>query len=149
MKPNKMKEVSIRMNQICMETMKELSSDFVALATYNNEGKDIRWKFAAGNRNEKYKQITVRYGKGIAGQVMRSGSPMVIQSFPEDINGKATDYPIMLAEQLVSCIAVPVQFNDKIWGVLLAGHRIEKGFTEEDRNKLMEAAKKVSYTISK
>ena len=73
-------------------------------------GPDVRWHYASGNLNDKYKRITVRFGKGIAGKIISSGSPMMMSDFPNDIYGKVTDHPIMLAEKLISCYAVPLFF---------------------------------------
>ena len=71
----------------------------------------FRWHYASGNLNDKYKRITVRFGKGIAGKIISSGSPMMMNDFPNGIYGKVTDHPIMLAEKLVSSYAVPLFFN--------------------------------------
>ncbi len=98
----------------------EMPCDFVGVATCNSPDRQSKWTFVVGNRNDKYKRITVRYGRGIAGNVIKTGVPFVIQSLDQvDV----TDFPIMLAEKLASCIAVPIFKNEKVWGVLLAGHR--------------------------
>ena len=73
-------------------------------------GPDVRWHYAVGNLNDKYKRITVRFGKGIAGKIISSGSPMEMVDFPNDIIGKVTDHPIMLAEKLVSYLCGPIIF---------------------------------------
>jgi nitrogen regulatory protein A len=125
----------------CLEVLEELGADFVGLAIQNEVGPDVRWHCAAGNITDKYKRITVRYGKGIAGRVISSGSPMMITSFPENILGKTTDYPIMLAEKLVSSFAVPLFFNGIPKGVLLVGHR--KGvhtFSEKEKQHIKNSA---------
>ncbi|KKI90041.1 hypothetical protein WQ54_23265 [Bacillus sp. SA1-12] len=101
------------------------------MAISSKNAKEIRWKYSSGNSNDKYKRISVRYGKGVAGTVIRTGSPMTISSFPHEIPGKPTDYPILLAEQLISCIAVPICFNQTIWGVLLGGNRSIGQFSPE------------------
>ena len=48
--------------------MEKVGCEFVALALQNEVGPDVRWHYAAGNLNDKYKRITVRFGKGIAGK---------------------------------------------------------------------------------
>ena len=52
---------------ICQKLLVELPCDFVGVAIQNQRGPDVRWHYAVGNGNDKYKRITVRYGKGIAG----------------------------------------------------------------------------------
>jgi nitrogen regulatory protein A len=129
---------------ICESLMETIRCEFVGLAVYNQQGKELRWKYAIGNRNDKYKRIHVRYGKGIVGQVFRSGSMMIIPSFPDQIVGKATDYPIMLAEQLVSSIAVPVFFHKSPWGVLLSGNRTGRKIYND---KVIEEMQKATHRI--
>src|SRR3954447_8176580 len=107
--------------EVCDRLMAEIGCDFVALALQNEVGPDVRWHYAAGNLNDKYKRITVRFGKGIAGKIISTGSPMMVTDFPNDIFGKVTDYPIALAEKIVSSYAVPLFFNHVPKGVLLVG----------------------------
>jgi len=126
--------------ELCNNLMADVNSEFVALAIQNESGPDVRWHYATGNLNDKYKRITVRYGKGIAGKVISSGSPMMMFNFPHDILGKVTDYPIALAEKLVSCYAVPLFFNAVPKGVLLVGKRVKYSFTEEEQEKVKESA---------
>jgi len=126
--------------ELCNNLMADVNSEFVALAIQNESGPDVRWHYATGNLNDKYKRITVRYGKGIAGKVISSGSPMMMFNFPHDILGKVTDYPIALAEKLVSSYAVPLFFNAVPKGVLLVGKRVKYSFTEEEQEKVKESA---------
>lgn len=122
-----------RFVQACNRLIQEINCDFVGLAIQNQKGPDIRWHYAAGNENEKYKRITVRYGKGIAGKVILTGSPMSINNFPENISGKATEYPIMLAEKLVTSYGVPILCKGSPKGVLLVGRRNASPFQETDQ----------------
>jgi nitrogen regulatory protein A len=126
--------------EVCDQLLKELACDFVALALQNKLGPDVRWHYATGNLNDKYQRITVRFGKGIAGKIISSGSPLCMNDFPKNIYGKVTDYPIMLAEKLVSCYAAPLFFNGSPKGVLLAGKRSTYTFTENEQEILKESA---------
>ncbi|MFP7299166.1 GAF domain-containing protein [Neobacillus niacini] len=127
-------------NDICKVLKQRLHCDFVALALQNEVGPDVRWHYATGNLNEKYKRITVRFGKGIAGKIISSGSPMMVIDFPNDIYGKVTDHPIMLAEKLVSCYAVPLFFNSSPKGVLLVGNRVLYTYSEDDQELVQDTA---------
>jgi nitrogen regulatory protein A len=126
--------------KICNSLKEDIGCDFVALAFQNEVGPDVRWHYATGNLNEKYRRITVRFGKGIAGKIISSGSPMMLCHFPNDIYGKITDHPIMLAEKLVSCYAVPLFFNFVPKGVLLIGKRVSYTYSENDQEKVKESA---------
>jgi nitrogen regulatory protein A len=126
--------------EICENLRQTISCDFVGLALQNKIGPDIRWHFASGNLNDKYERITVRYGKGIAGKVLSIGSPVHVENFPENIMGKATDYPIMLAEKLKTSYAVPLFFNGIPKGVLLAGNRTSHSFASNWDEEIRETA---------
>lgn len=126
--------------EVCNHIRNTIGADFVGLALQNEQGPDVRWHFATGNINEKYKRITVRFGKGIAGKVISSGNEMMIAEFPHHILGKVTDYPITLAEKLVSMFAVPLFFNFVPKGVLLVGNRTKKIFSELEQEQVKAAA---------
>jgi len=139
-----MMNVAEQINIFCYRLAQEIPCDFVGVAIFQEALKELQWKYAVGNRNTKYEFITVRYGKGIAGSVMRTGRPMSIANFPFDIIGKPTDYPIMLAEKLVSAMATPIKSQEIAWGVLLVGNRNRTTFTSEQLLLLQNWANKVS-----
>jgi nitrogen regulatory protein A len=126
--------------EVCNQLKKATGCAFVALALQNEVGPDVRWHYAVGNINDKYKRITVRFGKGIAGKIISTGSPMEMVDFPNDIIGKVTDHPIMLAEKLVSTYAVPLFFNTAPKGVLLVGNREKHIFTEQIQEHVKQSA---------
>ncbi|MCM3765034.1 GAF domain-containing protein [Neobacillus niacini] len=126
--------------QVCEQLKEQISCEFVGLAMQNEGSPDVRWHYASGNLNDKYKRITVRFGKGIAGKIISSGSPMMLEEFPANIAGKVTDYPIMLAEKLVSTYAVPLFFNSVPKGVLLVGKREKYIFSEQEQEMVQDSA---------
>jgi nitrogen regulatory protein A len=132
---------------VCDQLRRDVGSDFVALALQNEVGPDVRWHYASGNVNDKYKRITVRFGKGIAGKIISSGSPMMMSDFPNDIYGKVTDHPIMLAEKLVSCYAVPLFFNGSPKGVILIGKRVSYSFPEHEQEMVKESAETLEQLL--
>ncbi len=132
----------------CEQLLAELDCDFVGLAIQNTNGPDVRWHYAAGNSNDKYMRITVRYGKGIAGKVISTGRPITVEDFPNNISGKALEYPIMLAENLLSAFAVPIQINGIPKGVLLVGNRTNKTFSESEHRMVLLAAKGLEANLN-
>ncbi|MEY2191745.1 GAF domain-containing protein [Neobacillus sp. BF23-41] len=133
--------------KVCDSLMAVVGCEFVALALQNEVGPDVRWHYASANLNDKYKRITVRFGKGIAGKIISSGSPMMITDFPNGVIGKVTDYPIMLAEKLVSSYAVPLFFNAVPKGVLLIGNRRTTTFNEQDQQYVRESAQALEQIL--
>ncbi|MCM2533943.1 GAF domain-containing protein [Neobacillus pocheonensis] len=136
-------------SEMCNHLLEEIGFEFVGVAIQNEVGPDVRWHYASGNLNDKYKRITVRFGKGIAGKVISSGSAMVITDFPNDIIGKVTDYPIMLAERLVTSYAVPLFFHSVPKGVMLVGKREKYSFTENEQEKIMVSAQSLEQILKK
>lgn len=131
----------------CNQLLQEAPCEFAGLAIQNDHGPDVRWHYAAGNRNEKYKRITVRYGKGIAGRVISTGRPMMVEDFPNNIIGKILEYPIMLAENLVSAYAVPISINRVQKGVLLIGRRIPYHFSEDEKEIVNQTAAELEHML--
>lgn len=130
--------------EICTELFESIQCDFVGFALQNDEKQVVEWKVAVGNQNELYKQISVHDGKGIAGHVVSKGDYLDIEQFPEDIRGSVSDYPIMLAENLLSAFAVPVSYDDIPQAVLLVGKRKRKSITTEEKHVIIQTAKLLS-----
>lgn len=139
---------SVQIDQACEKVLTELECDFVGLALQNTDGPDVKWHYAAGNSNEKYKRITVRYGKGIAGKVISTGRPMYVDNFPENIAGKALEYPIMLAEGLKHAYAVPIHFKGIPKGVLLIGNRSGLPINENRQSTARDAARTLEKKLN-
>lgn len=119
------------------------ATDFAALAWADEKEQTIRWKYASGSRNERYKRITLRLGKGIAGKVMRSGRAMVLESFSPKSGDDPREYPILLAENLKAVIGVPVTIDERVMGVLLVGCRQPRAFEDEMVELVMNVAEQI------
>ncbi len=119
------------------------ATDFAALAWTDSTEQTIRWKYASGNRNDKYKRIVLRLGKGIAGKVLCSGRPIVLDSFTPQSGDDPREYPILLAEDLKSAVGVPVIINGRVMGVLLVGCRNPRVFNTEIIDLMISTATQV------
>ncbi|NHM31546.1 GAF domain-containing protein [Neobacillus terrae] len=138
----------LAIDDVCKSLMKEISCDFIGLALQDKNGLNIKWHYAIGNLNEKYRLITVRFGKGIAGKVISSGTPLMIDDFPNNVLGKPIEQPIMLAENLVSSYAVPLFFKGVPKGVLLIGNRETHSYTEDFQTSVKESAGNLEKILS-
>lgn len=134
---------------ICEQVLQDIHCDFVGFAFQNSKGPDIQWHIVAGNNSDKYKLISVRYGKGIAGRVISTGSAVTIEDFPNDILGKALEYPIMLAEKLRYSFAVPIHYKGVSKGVLLVGQRTKSRLSNEEKDVVQKAAKRIEDSFLK
>ncbi|MBC6309659.1 GAF domain-containing protein [Listeria sp. FSL L7-1582] len=99
--------------------------DFVGIATAiaADGQKEIRWKYVAGNRNNRYQKIVLQVGKGIAGIVWRTARIMISENLNQDRDAPLQEYPIALTENLASIIAVPIMSEGVVIGVMLGGYR--------------------------
>ncbi|ETT68305.1 MULTISPECIES: GAF domain-containing protein [Paenibacillus] len=122
-----------------------LGYDFMSLALAEPAEYDyvIRWKYASGNTNDRYKRIVLQSGRGIAGIVFKTGKPFLIPSVQTDVKPDTLfNYPITKMENLNSIGAVPVWNDARVAGVLLGGFRGERQVTAEMLRDLDRVARK-------
>lgn len=107
--------------------------DFASIACLVDEQYHmLSWMYATGNQSRRYRRIVVEAGQGIAGSVFLSGKAMIIQNACQELNeDELLEHPIILAEDLVSEMAVPLWKEGKVKGVLLLAKRTENLITRE------------------
>ncbi|WP_218076108.1 GAF domain-containing sensor histidine kinase [Desulfuribacillus stibiiarsenatis] len=101
-----------------------LKTDFVALALYNQRKNEIQWRFVAGNKTDKHKMIRHKKGEGVAGLCIERRTIVKVEEYPHKIPLPTADnMPIMKVEKLVSGIAVPLTYEEQIYGAIFIAHR--------------------------
>jgi nitrogen regulatory protein A len=123
-------EIQDELDSLCKIT----TSDFSGLAWIDQHDSRIRWLYASGNSNERYKRLALKSGRGLAGLVLKLGRPIIIDAGTTDLELSRIqyDYPIMLVEHLHTAIAIPISLNDETRGVLLIGNRTDRLYEEND-----------------
>lgn len=107
-------------------------SDFAALALLSQDGRRYRWQYTSGNQNDRYKQMVVRKGKGLAGMAVLLGRTLTIDS-QSDLSIKLDmDSPLMMAEGLQAAAAIPVREAVGDHGVLVIGIRRTYCYSENE-----------------
>ncbi|WP_379152275.1 GAF domain-containing protein [Paenibacillus sp. sgz5001063] len=113
--------------QLELDLIREaLGYDFMSLALADPAEYDyvIRWKYASGNLNSRYKGIVLQSGRGVAGIVFKTGKPFLLSSVKEQVRQEMLfNYPIVKSENLQSIGAVPLWNDARVAGVLLGGFR--------------------------
>lgn len=107
------------------EKRKEWQADFLGLAqdvAPPCQQTELRWTNVAGYTSEHYKTIRLRIGKGIAGEVWRTGREQRATDIQSD-SQNLLKYPIARLEQLDMMIGIPIMNNGVIQAVLLLGYR--------------------------
>jgi len=118
-----------------MERIKNLFGfDFIALSLMQSAEQNfaIKWAYAIGNRSNRYRRIILQSGKGVAGNVFKTGKPLLVTSVEEELSGiNLFNFSIVRAESLTSFGAIPLYKNNRVYGVLLVAFRGEKRITPE------------------
>ncbi|MGN7760011.1 GAF domain-containing protein [Paenibacillus sp. 22594] len=113
--------------QLELDQIREaLGYDFMSLALADPAEYDyvIRWKYASGNLNSRYKRIVLQSGRGVAGIVFKTGKSFLLSSVKEQVQQEMLfNYPIVKSENLQSIGAVPLWNDARVAGVLLGGFR--------------------------
>ena len=136
-------EINNQLDQLRAQT----TSDFSAFACIDKETHLITWKYASGNQNERYKHMHGKPGKGLAGLAIRSDRMITLDQSISDYARKRLDYPIMLAENLQSAVAVPVKANGETYGVLLTGSRTLRQYSQDDLKIILDISVKVTTIL--
>ncbi|EKU46785.1 nitrate respiration regulation accessory nitrate sensor NreA [Staphylococcus massiliensis] len=102
--------------------------DFAGIALPDNNDVDgvpvIKWRYVSGNINDRYKRIILRNGKGLAGNVMKTGKEFIVPDVSESLfSNQLFNYPILVSEALTAVVVLPLWFENKVCGVLLYGQR--------------------------
>lgn len=107
------------------EKRKEWQADFLGLAqdvALACQQTELRWTHVAGNTSNHYKTIRLRIGKGIAGEVWRTGREQRATEIQSD-SQNLLKYPIARLEQLDMTIGIPIVQDGITRAVLLLGYR--------------------------
>lgn len=107
------------------EKRKEWQADFLGLAqdvALACQQTELRWTHVSGNTSDHYKTIRLRIGKGIAGEVWRTGREQRATEIQSD-SQNFLKYPIARLEQLDMTIGIPIVQDGITRAVLLLGYR--------------------------
>lgn len=109
--------------------------DFAGIALYEQHSTSapIKWRYVSGNLNDRYKLIILRKGRGLAGMVMKTAKRMIIADVSQSLSPEERfNYPILSSEKLTAVVAIPLCFQQQIYGVLLLGQRNEKPLPKDN-----------------
>lgn len=118
--------------------------DFVALALVQPAQFHfvLKWEYVLGNRSDRHRRIVLQTGKGVAGNVFKTGKSLHITNVENELGKEDMfNYPIVVAEGLTSFGATPLYKNGRVEGVLLAAFRTHEDImTPELFNEFIDAA---------
>lgn len=117
-----------------------LEVDVAAVSWKRARDRQWEWWAASGCRDERFRSLSIRIGRGIEGAVPRIGRSLIIDKEHPNGGKQREESALMHVEQLVSAIACPILVKDVPEGVLLAGVREERSFSKEQLQRTQLAA---------
>ncbi|KRE45939.1 GAF domain-containing protein [Paenibacillus sp. Soil724D2] len=134
-----------------LERLRSLtSSDFIALAPLHDNAQRIRWKYASGSRNERYRQMVIKSGQGLAGSVLRLGRWVKLDDSHPDSDQVRRSCPVLLAEQLQTAAVFPIlteSDNLLIKGLLFIGKRAQPRYAQAELLAVQEVLPKLAWYL--
>ncbi|HEX8184426.1 MAG TPA: GAF domain-containing protein [Blastocatellia bacterium] len=109
-----------------------LGVDIVAIATTDDNAGTTSWKAVSGFRTEVYRQTTFAPGRGMAGRTLASRQTVLLEGLCKRPDLPPEEFPIHMAEEVRNSLGVPLLVGSRILGVLIAGYRSDRSFTEQD-----------------
>ncbi|HYB73352.1 MAG TPA: GAF domain-containing protein [Candidatus Sulfotelmatobacter sp.] len=122
-------------------------ADGAGLALADGPAQEIRWTVFAGGRPEAFKEIRLRPGEGVAGRVVATGSPVMVEDALGDLPLRPEAYPILSAEGLRGALAVPLRRGDRVLGALMVAYRAPRRFAESEVVLLSSFANQVAVAM--
>lgn len=123
-----------------------LQADVGSLLLVDPDTDELYFEVATGEKGERLKEIRLKAGEGIAGWVVETGEPVIINDVREEPHFfKAADNASSYETR--SMVAVPVRAGKRIVGVLQAVNKLEGDFTAEDLEMLTSLALQVGPAI--
>jgi GAF domain-containing protein/anti-anti-sigma regulatory factor len=117
--------------QIIVDRARELLGiDTAAIATMDDVAGTTSWKAASGFQTEAYRTETFAPGRGAAGRAIALRRTVVLEGIGVKADLPTEEFPIHMAEGVHNAIGIPLMIGERFVGVLIAGYRSDRSFTE-------------------
>jgi serine phosphatase RsbU (regulator of sigma subunit)/putative methionine-R-sulfoxide reductase with GAF domain len=122
-----------------------LDADSVAILLANETGEALIARASVGLGQHRPVGLTIRKGEGMAGRVLASREPVIV----DDLSKVALASPTLRIEGLQSVVAVPIESEKKLLGVLHVGSRQLAHFNEADAELLAFLGDRVALALER
>lgn len=127
-------------------TTKVLDAEVASLLLLDEETGELYFDVATGEQGEKIKQVRLKKGMGIAGQVAENGEPLIIYDAQSDPRFfKDADRASGFVTRDILC--VPVKTRERIIGVLEAINKKNGKFDESDLDLIKNLSNFIAVAI--
>ncbi len=104
----------------------------------DEEKGDMIFHIATGTKSEELKKVRLTFGEGVAGHVLRSRTPLIVNNVKNDSHfSNRVDNKIKFVTRNLLC--VPISLGDRIIGVLEAVNKLDRGGFDEFDLRISEA----------
>ena len=122
-------------------------SDLAQIALREGETDTMVFRYGAGSLHGQYKHHRIEPGKGVGGKVLLTKQPFRTDNYAEDSRITKDYLAITLSEGVVAELAVPIQTEGQIEGVLFVDNRSSRSFTDRDERTLQRLADHAAIAI--
>ena len=109
-----------------------LECHFVAVEQVDWASGTLTYREVIGNKSEITSQKAGVNGQGIAGRVILSQKPFIVECLSADPNLDVPEFEVADKESLQSAYGVPITNKGKQFGALVVGYRSDHKITEEE-----------------
>lgn len=105
-------------------------ADVAGLSLVEESSGDLTWRLLVGG-SERFRQIRLQPGEGIAGYVVQTARPLVVDDWARPAADRPATAPIVGLEGLRAVLAVPLQSGGRAFGMLMVAHRRPTPFPDD------------------
>jgi two-component system, OmpR family, phosphate regulon sensor histidine kinase PhoR len=135
------------LQSIVQKAQELVKSDASFLALLTPDGLELEMTASVGLRTEAMRSLRLRREQGLAGAVVASGEPIIVDDLPRLVTLKDAPLRIVQEEGLASQIAVPLSDGKSLLGVLYIANRQPEKYDPDDAQLLMAFAKQATIAI--
>ncbi len=125
------------LNLIMTLAAQVVSSEASSLMLLDETKQELYFNVALGEKREQIKQIRVKIGEGIAGQVAQYGLPLIINDVSKDPRF-ASKFDDSTQFKTKSILCVPLKVKNRIIGVMEAINQKKQGYFNMDNQYIFE-----------
>lgn len=107
-------------------------SDQAVIALRDRPSGEMRFRYWAGARYEKYPSLRIEVGKGTGGRVLATGRPFRTDHYAKDSRITKDYLESVEANQVIAQLVVPIPGAEGIEGLLYVENRAFRPFTNHD-----------------
>lgn len=125
-----------------------LNSELAFVGLINEQEQVLQVTACSGTRNQELKHLRLPFNRGLTQSIMQSKQPFIIQEYARDIRLQGEPTPEVLAENIISMLAVPLTANKTVLGVLYMGERHERFYREAEVDLLLALATQAAISVN-